>query len=246
MFFISCKAKKDIVAEVGASRVLSAEKIISNHYDINKNFKTLYIKADVKYKDNKQSQNITAEIKIQKDEKILVSIRFIGITMAKALITPSEVKYYEKLGGKFFEGNYATLSKWLGTDLDFKKVQNLLIGEALDDLKQGKYKATIEDEFYKLESDPKKSIEKTYYFEGSKFLIKKQEISQSSKNRMLQVIYPNHKEYNEIILPTQLLIEAFQDSQKTNISIEYNNAVFNEEITFPYSVPEGYEKININ
>jgi hypothetical protein len=31
-------------------------------------------------------KNVTAEIKI-KDEQILVSIRFLGITMAKALIT---------------------------------------------------------------------------------------------------------------------------------------------------------------
>jgi hypothetical protein len=52
-------------------------------------------KANAKYSDDQQSQNVTAEIKIKKDQQILV-IRFLGITMAKASITPTSVSYYEK------------------------------------------------------------------------------------------------------------------------------------------------------
>ena len=109
-------------------------------------FKTLYIKSNVKYNDEKQSQNLTAEIKIKKDEQILVSIRFLGITMAKALITPASVSYYEKLNSTYFEGDFSTLSKWLGTDLDFNKVQNILIGQAIDDLTKGKYQDSLVDQ----------------------------------------------------------------------------------------------------
>jgi hypothetical protein len=66
---------------------MKAAKIIGNHYNNKSNFSTLYIRANAKYADDKQTQNVTAEIKIKKDEQILVSIRFLGITMAKALIT---------------------------------------------------------------------------------------------------------------------------------------------------------------
>jgi hypothetical protein len=38
----------------------------------------------------------------------------------------------------YFEGDFSALSQWLGTDLDYNKIQNLLVGEALDDL-QSKY-----------------------------------------------------------------------------------------------------------
>jgi len=34
--------------------------------------------------------------------------------------------------------------------------------------------------------------------------------------------------------------------RKTTITIDYNNVTFNEELSFPYSVPEGYERISIN
>jgi len=242
---ISCKSKA-VISEATATKSMSAEKVIDNHYDTKKNFKTAYIKADVSYKDDKQSLNVSADVRIQKDEKILLSVRVFGYTVAKALITPKEVKYYEKSGNKYFEGDYTTLSKWLGTDLDFNKVQNMLIGQAFDDLNKGKYDSSIEDGLYKLNDKSNKSTEKSFFFEASQFLIKKQEISQKAKNRMLKVSYPNHKDYPEVILPTQLIIEALQDNKTTKIDIEYKSATFNEELSFPYSVPDGFDRIFID
>lgn len=242
---VSCKSKA-VISEATATKTMSAEKVIDNHYETKKEFKTAYIKADVGYKDDKQSLNVSADIRIKKNEQILLSIRFFGITMAKALITPTEVKYYEKTGNKYFEGDYSTLSKWLGTDLDFNKVQNMLIGQAFDDLNKGKYDSSIEDGLYKLNDKSNKSTEKAFFFEASQFLIKKQEISQKAKNRMLKVSYPNHKDYPEVILPTELIIEALQDNKATKINIEYKSATFNEELSFPYSVPSGYDRIFID
>jgi hypothetical protein len=241
----SCKSKA-VLAEKSAEKKMSPEKILENHYANTKDFSTLYIKATAKYEDSKQTQNVSAEIKIKKDEMILVSIRFLGITMAKALITPKEVKYYEKINGQYFEGNYAALSQWLGTDLDFQKVQNMLIGEPFDDLRNKKFTSAITDQLYTLEDDSDKSASKTYYFEAEQFLIKKQQIEQSQQQRALLIFYPNYAATNQILLPTGLVIEADQNKGKTNIKVDYNSVSFNEELSFPYSVPEGYERIFIN
>ncbi|HLA55869.1 MAG TPA: DUF4292 domain-containing protein [Flavobacterium sp.] len=243
-FLASCKAKA-VVAEGKAGSELTAENIIRNHYANIKDFSTVYIRAKAHYEDDKESQNVAAEIRIRKDEKILVSIKVLGITMAKALITPKSVKYYEKIGGKYFEGDYAALSQWLGTDLDYQKVQNLLIGQAMDDLTKGNFTTTIENKLYKLENSNGNTT-KAFYFESEKFLIKKQQISQAAQNRTLKVDYPNHTEYPQAILPAGILIEALQEKGKTNIEIEYNTVTFNEELSFPYSVPDGYERIFIN
>ena len=245
LMLVSCKAKA-IVAEGKANDILATDKIISNHYANSKVFSTLYIKASAHYEDDKQSQNVTTEIKIKKDEMILVSIRFLGITMAKALITPESVKYYEKINGNYFEGDYSTLSKWLGTDLDFNKVQNMLLGQALDNLNKGKFTTTIDDKLYKLEDNTDANTTKSYFFEADKFLLKKEQITQRKQERMLQILYPNFAEYSPMTLPTSIVINAIQKQKKTAITIEYNTATFNEELSFPYSVPEGYERISIN
>lgn len=242
----SCTAKKTLVAEIVANKELTSEKIIEKHCNDKMSFSTLYIKSSASYKDDKKSQNVTAEIKVKKGEKILISIRFLGITMAKALITPDKVQYYEKINGSYFEGNYGALSQWLGTDLDFQKVQNMLIGESFDDLKIGKYDAILEDKLYKLSASSNAGINKTFYLGSDTFLIKKQEISQTAKGRMLQVSYSERKEASESFLPLRIAIEAIQNSGKTNININYNSVSFNEDLSFPYSVPESYERVFIN
>lgn len=247
--FLSCKSKAVFVetktpTSVPDSTFLTSEKIIQYHYSNKVDFSTLYIKASAKYKHEDDSQSVTAEIRIKKNEQILVSIRFLGITMAKALITPKEVKYYEKLNGSYFEGNYESLSRWLGTDLDFAKIQNMLIGKPIDDLSKDKYSFTETDKFYKLNAN-KAGTEKSFSFEAEHFLLKKQEVIQPAKERSFEANYPNFQNYPLGILPASLTINAFQKEVKTTIIIDYNSINFNEELTFPYSVPEGYDRIFI-
>jgi hypothetical protein len=54
--------------------------------------------------------------------------------MAKALITLIQLVIM-KIKGTYFEGDFSALSQWLGTDLDYSKIQKNLL-EALDDLKK--------------------------------------------------------------------------------------------------------------
>ena len=176
--FASCKTAQPATSVAETKTAAAPEdaevaKVISGHYADIKNFRTVSIKTSAKYKDDKQSQNINADIRIEKDKQIFVSIRFLGITMAKALITPDEVKYYEKINGTYFEGNYEALSRWLGTSLDFQKVQNLLLGQALDNLKSGKYKSVVEGNLVKLTDNSDARTQKAFYFEPENYLIKK-------------------------------------------------------------------------
>ena len=249
VFVLSCKSKAVVVAAsnepVAASNEMSAKKIIENYYKNKNQFSTLYIKSSARYSDNKQTQNVTAEIRIKKDEQILVSIRFLGITMAKALITPKSVNYYEKINGSYFEGDFSSLSQWLGTDLDYNKIQNMLLGKAIDDLTKGKYSESILEKTYRLDAISNSNTKKSFFLNSDTFLIEKQEITQTTEERMIKVVYPDNKVYGEAIVPTSVLINTFKKKGNTEINLEYNSVSFNEELSFPYSVPNGYKRILI-
>lgn len=242
----SCRTKAIVVAETAATNNEIPALQIIDKYNLNAlNFSTLNIKASAKYEDENQSQHVTAEIRMKKDEKIMVIIRVLGITMAKALITPTEVKYYDKIGNKYFEGDYSALSRWLGTDLDYQKVQSIFLGKTIDDLQKGKYAVTIADKWYRLHDKENAAMDKSFYFEGENYLVKKQEINQPNLQRSLQVTYPEYRKTDEKFLPLQLLLEAQLESAKTSIDVEYKNVNFNEDLSFPYSVPEGFERIEL-
>ena len=82
--------------------------------------------------------------------------------------------------------------------------------------------------------------------DSEKYLIQKEEISQPAENRMLAIKYSDSKTFDQGILPTNIEINAAQPKGKTNINLNYNNISFNEELSFPYSVPSGYKKVIIN
>ncbi|MDI5898141.1 DUF4292 domain-containing protein [Flavobacterium sp. LB2P84] len=249
LFMVSCKSKAIAVAASNAPTTeasnMTSKKIIENYYNNKNQFSTLYIKSSARYADNKQTQNVTAEIRIKKDEQILVSIRFLGITMAKALITPKSVNYYEKINGSYFEGDFSSLSQWLGTDLDYNKIQNMLLGQAIDDLTKGKYLESLLEQTYRLDDTSNANTKKSFFLDADKFLVQKQEITQTAEERMIKVAYADNKVYNEATLPTSVLINTFQKKGNTEINLDYNTVTFNEELSFPYSVPNGYKRIII-
>lgn len=245
LVLVSCKSKSTAVEAVKNDSKKSINKIIENYYNNKNEFSTLYIKASAQYATEKQSQNVTAEIKIKKDEQILISIRFLGITMAKALITPTKVSYYEKMGGTFYEGDFSALSQMLGTDLDYSKVQNLILGRAIDNLKEGKYTETLIDQEYRLDEVSDFNTKKSYFIDANTYLMNKQEVTQTKEERMIQVLYSNKKEFKEMSLPLGINIESYQKKAKVAINLSFNTVTFNDELSFPYSVPNDYKRIII-
>ena len=242
----SCKTKKVLIeSNTNAVAGVSQKQVSEKYYATQLGFKTLYLKTDIDYQDDKRAQSVTAEIKIEKDKTILVSVRFLGFTVAKALITPEKVQYYEKLGSKYFEGDYSTISAWLGTDLDFQKIQNLILGQPFDNLSNGKLSVDIQDSNYLLRELEFIEIQKMFLISASNFALLRQEVEQIQKNRKISVEYSNHQQSAEGILPGPTNILAMQGTEKTSVKIDITTARYNEELTFPYVVPNGYVKIEM-
>ena len=244
VFLIGCKSKQS-VATAAANDNIEVTKIINGHYKNEHDFSTLNIRANAKYEDEKQSHSMNADIRIKKNEIIWINIKFLGIPMAKAMITPTKVSYYEKINNTYFEGDFSMLSNWLGTDLDFSKVQNLFLGKAIDDLTKDKWVSEVVEKMFKLSLPNSSDIAKEFYFEGANYLLKKETITQASKNRNLEIRYPSFKEEKGMFLPNEINIKAEQKN-KVTIDIEYKNTTFNENLSYPYSVPSGYTAVEIN
>lgn len=246
---ISCKTQQKKVQEQAVSQEevvdTKVKDIIQKHYENGLNFQTVSIRAAADYADKKQSVSINADIRIKKDEIIWINLKFFGIPMAKALITPTRVSYYEKANNTYFDGNYSILTKMLGTDLDFQKVQNLLLGRPIDTLTKEEFIAEIADNLFLLRSKKKSDIEKTFSFETANYLLKKQFVNQTSKNRNVLVNYPAFTNQDNIFLPTGVSILANQQDQ-VKIDVAYKKITFNESLSYPYVIPDGYSQIKID
>lgn len=240
---ISCKSTQ-LTSNAKASKNTKVEEIVKGHNDNFKDFSTLSIRTDLKYQDVKNKQSISADIRIKKDEIIWINIKFLGFPVAKALITPEKVSYYEKVNGTYFEGDYILLSNWLGTELDFQKAQNLLLGKTLTTITKEEYVSEIVNNMYQLSEKKQNNIQKQYTFEAGRFLLKQEIIKQLSDNKNLEINYISHALVENNVYPKEMSIKASQKNE-VSIDIEYKKVEINPEVTFPFSIPEDYEQVEI-
>ena len=231
---------------MGVIEDISTKKIISNHYDNTFNQKTVNANLNANYSDNKMSTSVNIKLRIDMDKTIWLSATKLGFPLAKVMITPNRVSYYEKLKGTYYDGDFALLSKWLGTELDYQKVQNILLGQAVLNLKKEKYDSKIDNQLYQLSPIKENELFGILFFlNPDNFKLNRQQITNTEKQQMLSVSYANYKDIKGEQFPEKINIRATDKENLTTINIEYKSVEFNEQLTFPFEIPSGYKEISL-
>jgi len=237
----SCGGGTKIITDTSR---LSVNDIISNHNTANPNFKTLAGRVQVAYEDNKKQQSITASLRIEKDKIIWIKASILGITLAKVLITPERVSYYESISNTYFEGDFAFLSDLLGTDIDFKKAQDILLGQSIFNLDASRYKSEMVLDRLKLQ--PRRQAKNFIYsifLNTDNFKISAETLSQPDDKRILDVRYDDYRFIEGAYYPSIIEINAYEKDSKTKIRLKFRKIDLNVDVRFPFNIPKGYEEI---
>ncbi|MBT8184664.1 MAG: DUF4292 domain-containing protein [Eudoraea sp.] len=240
LLVVSCKSGK-IVTDGTVDSKLSAKFIIKNHYKNQADFRTLSGRMKIDYSDGFSSQGVSVSMRMEKDKAIWLSA---PLGVVKAYITPTRVSFYNKLQNEYFDGDFSYLSKLLGSELDFEQVQNLLLGQAIFDLRADKYDLAIAEETYELKPRKAAALFKLLFqIEPQHFKMATQQLTQPLKKRLLQINYNKYQQKDNRIFPYEIGIVAIDKDERTTIAIEYRNMEFNRPLNFPYKIPKGFDEI---
>ncbi|MEM7085970.1 MAG: DUF4292 domain-containing protein [Bacteroidota bacterium] len=246
LLFGACRGGKAVVDGVRADRALNISNIIATHRAASPNFNTLASRVQVVYKDDKKEQSITVSLRIKKDETIWIKASILGITLAKVLITPDQVSYYETISNTFFDGDFALLSEWLGTELDFERTQAILLGQSIFGLDENSYASLISENKYQLE--PKKQPNNFIHsllLNPDNFKVFAGSLSQPNDNRLLSLSYGDYQEIEGGHYPSEIFIKSSEDGNNTAIDVKYKRIDLNVSVNFSFKIPEGYEEIHL-
>ena len=239
MFLGSCKSKR-AVANGEVNRSLSTKKIIQKHYENSLDFETMSGKVKIDYQDGEQGQGVTVSLRMKKDSAIWISA---PLGMFKAYITPEQVSFYNRLENEYFEGDFTYLTELLGSEMDFEKVQNLLIGNTVLDLRENKYISYSEKDNYIIKPKVQQELYKILFsLEPRYFKVKQQQLSQPEKNRFLSMEY-NYQNIDERIVPSTVAVEAISEESVRKIDLDFKNLEFGRKLNFPYKIPKGFKSI---
>ncbi|WP_179344673.1 DUF4292 domain-containing protein [Winogradskyella ursingii] len=239
----SCNSAKSVIASGEASEKLTAKQVIKEHSRIEANFKTMQSRVKIDLIDGDKEQGYTFSYRMEKDKVIWLSA---PLGLARMMITPEKVKFYNKSDNTYFDGNYKLLSDFVGIELDFFKVQNILLGQAIFDLKEEPHLVSVHQNSYALQ--PKEQnvlLELFYLINPSHFKMDSLQMQQQSEKRFLQVDYSSYQNVDKQILPQNIQISAVEDSEQVMVKMEFKSVTLNEEVRFPFNIPSGYKEIII-
>ena len=239
-----CKSAK--ISSSNINKGMTANNVINKHYDNAFNKETISAKLKVKYIGKSNLPGVTASLRIKKDETIWISIYKLGFPIGKALITPQRVSYYEKINRTYFDGDFTLLSNWLGTELDFDKVQNLLIGQAILNLKNERFNIELHQNKYLLKPKKEADLFKIMFLiNPDNFKINSQEINQKENNKKLVIGYNDYNKIQGVVFPKEIYIEASDTNNVSVIDVNFRSVVFNNPVSFPFSIPNNYKRIKL-
>ncbi|WP_439152111.1 DUF4292 domain-containing protein [Winogradskyella sp.] len=243
VFLVGCKSAKSVIASGEASEKLSAKQVIRQHQKTQTDFKTFQAKVKIDIIQNQKEQGSTFNMRMEKDKVIWLSAK---LGLARMMITPERVRFYNKLDNEYFDGDYKLLSDFVGVELDFNKVQNILLGQAIYNLKEEPHNVSVNNNSYALQpKDQNVLLELFYLVNPSHFKMDSLQLFQQLKKRMLQVDYASYQEVKKQILPQNIRIVAVEESDEVAITMEFKSVSLNEEVRFPFRIPSGYKEIVI-
>lgn len=240
---VGCRSTKTITSNAEVKANMTAKELIRENQNQNTRFKTLQAKVKIDYTQDQKSQGYTVNLRIAKGKIIWINAT---LGLARVMITPDKVRFYDKVNNQYFDGDYALLSDLLGINLDYNKVENLLLGEAIYNLKADSYSISTHENSYVLQPKEQKDLLELFFLlNPSHFKMDSQQLFQPTKRRILEIDYKSYQKVSKQILPENLKIIAVEDTEEVSIEMEYRSVSLNEELRFPFSIPLGFKEIRI-
>jgi hypothetical protein len=242
LFLVSCGGNKELVKSNIKNKAQSAEEYLAQRIDYN----TFSGKAKMNYQGDGESQQFTANIRMNKGKDIWTSITALGgiIEAARAYITPEQLQARNAINRKYYDLSYNEGLTLIQAQVSFADLQDLIAGNPL------------------LHDVPVQSSNKT----DSVFSITKQKdditeiLNYNIKTGLLESIALHSKTkgfdgtitYSAYAATTNKLpfaysrtIDITNKGKQVHLDMNFTKAELNVPVDMPYSVPSSYEKVGI-
>ena len=250
IIFILCSCSTN--KSTSSLRTLSANHIIREVEDNRFEFDNLDTKFNVRLEGN--NIGLKGQLKMKNDSVIWISLSLkLGIEVARVMITEDSVKLINRTNKTYFVESVDKFQERLPSEVTMQFLQDILVGNDILLSKNDKFKVTIDDNNYKLESDrntfwitPKtfkvKSCQLSAVSYQQSAISSQRQWSKSASESTVSVSYDNFQEINGNLLPTKIILKTNEDFD-INLEIDYSEVKTGEKLEFPFNISKKFKKI---
>jgi len=209
------------------------KQVRKNRFDA----KSFESRVSIDYQNQNQSFSANGKIKILKDSIIWGSLNFVGIPMLKIFITPEKIQYYNKLDQTYYDGSFEILQDKLGVPVNFAGLQNLLLGDMVQDVSENEVELTNTPKYYRL------NINNQYlnYINITPFYKTLETGFQDMHGNKATFFYSDYQAVDKENLPKRIQIKT----SNNDVKIYYKNINLNKDLRFPFTIPNDYKRVSL-
>lgn len=211
-----------------------------------------------------KATEFNVSLRMKKDSVIWASISpALGIEVIRFSATKDSIKFIDRIHDKYFISGYDTLSKILKTEIDLEILQSLLVGNNVEFYEEDeKLRPGIDSCRYILGTIRKRKLRRaiergkelkepaqTIWMMDNTFKIVRILFREFGTGREFDAHFENFQnvdlpegETKQITIPF-VLAYYIKANKVFTINLEYTKASANKQQNFPFTIPEGYERI---
>lgn len=256
LLFQACKSARPVIK--APLKEEGPEYLYSRLKERELKFDWLSAKISANYSEKRSSSDFSGQVRIRKDSMIWISITpALGIELFRMVVTNDSVKYMNRLNKEYFSGDYELLSRFTQIHIDFDILQSLIIGNDFQFYETNSFRASIDGLNYKLSTTGRRKIRKeaedansdpvvllqNIWLNPENYKITRIDVKEYMKdNRKLEASYGDFIPFHEQLYPTRLGFNIMAD-ELIKVKVSYSKVTLNEPMSFPFSIPENYKRI---
>jgi hypothetical protein len=256
LIFSSCKTSKKIVVSAplklrGANVIQVFDSVSSHQFSFN----WLALKASVEYTIQNESESFDINLRVRKDSAIWLSVTpLLGIEAVRILVTRDSLSILDRVHKTYSVHDFNYLDSLLKTTINFEIIQAVMVGNYFPYLKNEKLKSVYDEDSTTIlstlnkrklrrameDKDPNKPIVQDFWI-NSNYRITKSRMQDDKLNRSLEAVYSDFTEVGATSFPNKIVV-SITSLRPSMIQVEYSKITIDEPLTFPFSIPEKYER----
>ena len=242
----SCTPKKQLVSNVigDEKRVSRAERVhvMSNVVQNQTYFTTFSGRAKSTIFINKDTYDVTANVRIERGKAIWISITAImGIEAGRVLITPDSVKVMNRLEARYIRKPFDYIYNFTSRELDFSSLQDLLVGNVISQAVDGDTDVSMTDVGGVLKGQANDLLFLVQLDGNYRAILAL--LDEEGRNQRLEASYSNYSEFAGRRFPNQVNVSIAADGLDLRSEMNYSRVVYDEALEMPFNIPARYKEI---
>ena len=252
----SCSSQRKIIK--APIKEEGAEYLFKKLKERELQYNWLTAKFSAEYKNKGQSNSFNGQIRIRKDSVIWLSFSpALGIEVFRMMLTQDSVKFINRMNNSFFAGDYNYVNRYLNTNIDFDILQSFLTGNDLSFYESGKFRAGLDNNFYKLATAERMKLKKfirnsqenlrvliqNIWIDPESFKITRADVKEIREpNIKLEARYSSFEKIEDQLFPKEMSFDISADNN-LSVTVSFNKITINTTQAFPFKIPQSYHPV---